>query len=104
MQENTQDLSNHEAIKTLPCFILKRNGDREALDASKIRRAILKAGRSTGEFGEEEAGPITLGVLTQIQCQNQDETIPTAIPTVEAIQDLVEQVLIERNYLATARA
>ena len=79
--------------------VIKRDGKRVPFDPSRIRDAILKAGRATGEFEDEEAEKLTDRVLKVIQHRRWSDS-----PSVEQIQDIVEQVLIEANYFATARA
>ena len=84
-----------------PCFsqIRKRNGQRVPFDASKVTHAILKAGRATGELGEDMAHRLCLRALTLAQtvCHKK-------IPTVENIQDTVEEVLLASPFLKTAKA
>ena len=79
-------------------MIQKRNGRREPFDAAKITSAILKAGRATGEFDKPDARRLTLRVLTMAQM------VLDAPPTVEAIQDLVEEVLLASPHKQSAKA
>ncbi len=79
--------------------IRKRNGRTVPFDAAKITHAILKAGRATGEFSEETARRLTMRVVGLAQ------TILTGeLPTVEAIQDMVEEVLLTSPFKKTAKA
>ncbi len=78
--------------------IRKRDQRHESFDASKITKAILKAGRATGEFDEAEARRLTIRVLTTAQVLFEGS------PTVEEIQDLVEEVLLASPYKSTAKA
>jgi len=78
--------------------IRKRDGRVVDFDASKITAAVAKAGKATGEFDEETAHRLMLRVLSMAQ-----QAI-SGIPTVEVIQDIVEEVLISSPYKATARA
>jgi len=79
--------------------IRKRDGREVRFDASKITAAIAKAGRATGEFDEETAHRLMLKVLSIA------EQAIEGVPTVEAIQDIVEEVLLQQaGYLKTARA
>ena len=66
--------------------IEKRDGRKVPFDTKKIASALLKAGRSTGEFGEETARQLTMRVLGLYQQLDRP-----AVPTVEAIQDVVEE-------------
>ena len=79
--------------------VTKRDGTLAPFDSNKIYQAILKAGTSTGEFGENEAWLIT-GQVLKVMKHKYAETLPT----IENIQDIVEQALISSNYFATAKA
>ena len=79
--------------------IRKRDGRLAVFDAQKIELAILKAGRATGEFGEAVAEKLTIRVLSLAQM-----TLSENIPTVEQIQDLVEEVLLSSSFKQTAKA
>ncbi len=79
--------------------IVKRGGHTANFDASKITAALLKAGKSTQEFDEREARKLTMHVLTL----GKALALPAVIE-VETIQDLVEQVLLESPYRASAKA
>ena len=46
--------------------IKKRDGTIVDFDSSKIITAIVKAGKATGEFGENEAKKLTLRVLNLV--------------------------------------
>ncbi len=78
--------------------IKKRDGREVKFDTQKITEALEKAGKATGEFDEKEAKKLTLKVLGVAQ-----EILPK-IPTVEAIQDVVEEVLLASPYRKTAKA
>ncbi len=79
--------------------IVKRDGRVVPFASSKITNAILKAGRATGEFGETEARRLTIRVLTLAQA-----VFDGSVPTVEEIQDLVEEVLLASPFKKTAKA
>jgi ribonucleoside-triphosphate reductase len=85
---------------SLPVFdsIVKRDGVREPFDATRIERAILAAGRATHEFSEGEARALSRRVLAIAAATTESE------PTVEGIQDVVEEVLIASPYRRAARA
>ncbi|MBF0491118.1 MAG: ribonucleoside triphosphate reductase, partial [Candidatus Omnitrophica bacterium] len=78
--------------------ILKRNGKTEDFDLHKIAKAIAKAGQVTGEFDQEMAQKLAMRVLNIAQQMFAEQ------PTVEAIQDIVEEVLISSPYRKTAKA
>jgi anaerobic ribonucleoside-triphosphate reductase len=79
--------------------IRKRNGRTVPFDAAKITSAILKAGRATGEFSEETARRLTMRVVGLAQTILAGE-----LPTVEVIQDMVEEVLLTSPFKKTAKA
>ena len=86
-------------LATLPRDVIQRDGARTAFDAHRIRSAIARAGSATGEFGEEEAQLLTAQATKVLIHRFRGEA-----PTIEQIQDVVEQTLIAANHLQTARA
>ncbi len=82
-----------------PTSIIKRDGSLTTFDQSKITAAIEKAGAATGEFGPDEAI-----ILSGQTCKVIAHRFQGAAPTVEEIQDIVEQTLIAANHFETARA
>lgn len=76
-------------------YVIKRTGEKVEFDQTKIRSAIAKAGRATKEFDEAESDRLTRIIVAQI---------PDEIATVEQIQDLVEQTLMESRHHKTAKA
>ncbi|MCD4693243.1 MAG: hypothetical protein K8R79_10035, partial [Calditrichales bacterium] len=79
--------------------IVKRDRYIELFNSRKITNAILKAGIATGEFKEDTAKKLTVRVLNIAQSLTIDH-----IPTVEEIQDIVEDVLLLSPYRKTAKA
>jgi len=79
--------------------VTKRDGTLAPFDSNKIYNAIKKAGESTNEFGESESWLLTSQVLKVLKHKFSE-----SLPTIECIQDIVEQVLISANYFATAKA
>lgn len=79
--------------------IKKRDGRITKFDFEKIVLAITKAGKSTQEFEEKRARQLAIKALYLAQ-----ETIHSNIPTVEDIQDIVEEVLLTSSYKKTAKA
>lgn len=79
--------------------IHKRDGRLVPFDARKIKTAILKAGHATSKFGDDVALSLTNRVLTTAQMALGEVT-----PTVEQIQDLVEEVLLASPFKQTAKA
>lgn len=79
--------------------VTKRDGTLAPFDSNKIYNAIKKAGESTGEFGDSESWLLTSQVLKVLKHKFSE-----SLPTIECIQDVVEQVLISANYFSTAKA
>lgn len=79
--------------------IIKRDGRHAEFDANKITAALLKAGKATGEYDPEIANTLCRRVLIVAA-----EQIGTRTPTVEEIQDVVEDILLYSPYKKTARA
>ncbi len=78
--------------------IINRQGERVKFDDLRILNAVLKAGKASGEFSEVEANRITSMVVRMVNYRFQG-----SIPTIEDIQDLVEEALVMAGYLDTAR-
>ena len=78
--------------------IRKRSGDVVPFDALKIREAIKKAADASDPNGlsDAELDNLTEKVILAIPS--------TGIPTVEEVQDLVEEKLIEHGYTKIAKA
>jgi len=79
--------------------IRKRDGRIVKFDPERITNAISKAGAATGEFDRETAKKLMIKVLAIAQ-----QVIKDRIPTVEEIQDIVEEVLMASPYRKTAKA
>ena len=95
MLEKTEKKDINQMIDIGPLtMVIKRNGEKQSFDASKIVTAISKAGNATGEFGEDEAVLLAGQVIKVLKHRFAD----AVIPTIEQIQDVVEQVLISSNY------
>jgi len=82
-----------------PRSVIKRNGLEVPFDLDKIRSAIERAGKATGEFDPTEAYLLTIQAAKVIEHRFVDQA-----PQIEQLQDVVEQVLISANHFATARA
>lgn len=78
--------------------IKKRDGRVVKFDSSKIKIALQKAGKVTGEFDEKVAFKLSLKVLDLAE-----EKITNKIPKVEELQDIVEEVLLDSKYKKTAK-
>ena len=93
------DVGMGTVVSMAPREVVKRDGQRAAFDAGKIRSALLRAGQASGEFGEAEADLLTAQVAKVLI-----HSFRGSPPEIERIQDVVEQSLIAANHLATARA
>ena len=76
---------------SVPAVVVKRSGDETGFDADKIRSAIARAGRATGEFDELEADLLTSQAM-KVLVHRFAERSPHI------------QVLISANHRETARA
>ena len=79
--------------------IVKRNGSVEDFNAQKITTALKKAGEVSGDFGLEEARMLTIKSLTLAQ-----QFVTEDYPSVEEIQDIVEEILLTSPYKKAAKA
>lgn len=79
--------------------VKKRDGTLAPFDSEKIYNAILKAGTTTQEFSESEAELLTAQVMKVLKHKFSE-----SLPSIECIQDIVEQVLISSNFFATAKS
>ncbi|MFA5180290.1 MAG: ribonucleoside triphosphate reductase [Syntrophales bacterium] len=79
--------------------IRKRDGRLVKFNAEKITKAIAKAGAATEEFDAKVAKKLTIKVLSLAEKLFDGE-----IMTVEEVQDIVEEVLLDSLYRRTAKA
>ena len=79
--------------------IKKRDGRTAKFDRKKIEKAIEKAGLETGEFDVAQAVELTDEVLGVLETRNQKR-----LSSVEDIQDIVEDALIDSKFKKTAKA
>lgn len=79
--------------------IKKRDGHIVKFNKEKITKAVEKAGNATGEYDGPEAIDLTKKVLALAE-----QKIAGRVPTVEEIQDIVEEVLVSSEYHKTAKA
>lgn len=86
-------------VPVLPMRVIRRDGSEAPFDAARIESALLRAGTASGEFVEDEARLLAARVLKVLRHRHEGTS-----PTVEQIQDIVEQVLVDANHLATFRA
>ena len=79
--------------------IKKRDGKIVNFNPEKITSAIAAAGSSTEEFKLDRAKQLAKKVL-----ERAEKEITVRTPSVEQIQDIVEQVLMESSFKRTAKA
>jgi len=79
--------------------IIKRDKSVVPFDASKIERAISKALVATRVEGKELAAELTRRVVSILE-----ERFAQNIPSVENVQDIVEEVLMTQGYPNVAKA
>ncbi|MCW4021715.1 MAG: vitamin B12-dependent ribonucleotide reductase [archaeon] len=79
--------------------IIKRNGITVSFDESKITRAIFKALDSVNNGNMQLAHKFTGNVVELL-----NERFKAKVPSVEDIQDLVEEVLIQNGFADVAKA
>ena len=94
-----EQIKHLDTIRSKVKSVTKRDGTLADFDSSKIYNAILKAAESTNEFGEADALLVTAQAMKVINYKFAE-----TVPTIEQIQDVVEQALISSNYLNTAKA
>jgi ribonucleoside-triphosphate reductase (formate) len=81
---------------TLPKGVITRTGATAPFDGERIRAAIAGAARATEELSGVDVERVTNAVLADLA--------GATYPSVEHIQDTVEQALIAESFTATARA
>lgn len=81
-----------------PKYIVKRSGQKVAFNAAKIREAIRKAGHAVEdeELSQDKIINLTNQVLDKIPSDS--------VPSVEQVQDIVEEVLIANDLPKTSKA
>ncbi len=79
--------------------IQKRDGSIVNFEPDRITDAILKAGEATNEFDKNTAQNLALNAI-----DFAGKIIGKEIPSVEEVQDIVEQTLMNSPYFKTAKA
>ncbi|PWB48876.1 MAG: ribonucleoside triphosphate reductase [Nitrosomonadales bacterium] len=92
-------VQGEQGVLSLPRAVIKRDGSVAVFDGDKIRSAIARAGAASGEFDAGEAALLSAQVAKVLIHKFRNEP-----PSIENIQDVVEQVLISANHLKTVRA
>ncbi len=78
-----------------PVAVFKRNGGTAGFQPERIARAMAAAGDAANAFDVDEAWRLTDAVIQRLSVR---------VPTVEQIQDVVEQVLLDAGHTQAARA
>src|SRR3989304_8214524 len=81
-------------------FVRKRDGKLEPLDQERITTAVWKAAKAVGGKDREQAKKISNEVGSELRNRFGED----GVPTVEEIQDTVENMLIENGHARTAKA
>lgn len=88
-------MKEHTVFKS----IIKRDQSEENFHAHKITAAIARSGEETGEFSLDVAQQLSLRVINLLH-----QMFPSKSPSIENIQDIVEEVLLTSRYKKTAKA
>ncbi|MDE1941032.1 MAG: ribonucleoside-triphosphate reductase, partial [Patescibacteria group bacterium] len=91
-----------EAVKapSIPT-IIKRDGRIVPFDLAKIQNAVWKGMNTVNEGSMEEAGRIASQVFAELV--RIKKKFSNFLPTVEGVQDIVEQELMRSDYVKTAK-
>ena len=84
----------------LPQQLSKRDGSIVSFDKQRIQQALVQAGSASGEFDEAESQLLTHQVIKVLSHRLSKQPVAE----IEQVQDIVEQVLISANHIATYRA
>ena len=82
--------------------VIKRDYSKERFDLNKITEAVLKAMDSANHGDIVDATKISKGVYESLMERN--ERIANYLPSIEEIQDVVEQRLMRSEFLDVAKA
>jgi len=88
-------------LHNLELSIQKRNGLVTAFDREKVSAAVLKAMKAANHGVAEDANIIALAVEEKLKSLNKDK--PQYIPSVEEIQDMVEELLMSKDFHDVAK-
>ncbi len=98
-EQNSRPIQSDLSVSAFPSGVVRRDGTAVPFDHEKIRFAIERAGKASVEFDVHEAELLTIQTVKVLS-----HRFPGRAAQIEQIQDVVEQVLISANHLATARA
>ena len=77
--------------------IVKRDFSKRPFEISKVTNAVLKAMESVNNGDLDSANSISRNVYSELE--SREQKIPNYIPSVEEIQDVVEQQLMKSQFL-----
>ena len=80
-------------------YIRKRDGRLMAFDSEKIASAIYKAFKATDS---QQTRQVARKIAEEVVARLNEAG--SSLPTVELVQDMVEEVLIEKGYIRAAKA
>ena len=83
-------------------YVLKRDGNKVAFDAERIENAVAKAFISTAEIPARDVSTMARAIELIVESSLNSKAI--YVPSVEQIQDEVENALMKTGYQATAKA
>jgi ribonucleoside-triphosphate reductase len=82
----------------LPPSVIKRDGSQAPFVGAKIRMALERAGRATGEFGPQEALRLAFHAVKMVATR-----YPGQPPESAQIREVIARMLIYAGHAATAR-
>ncbi|MCP4709129.1 MAG: ribonucleoside triphosphate reductase [Planctomycetes bacterium] len=100
MNQKPHHNTDNETFSVRFAQIRKRDGRLVPFAPARIASAIGQAGQATGQFGKSTAGRMAHTVLGILEKQLPSDEIPT----VEQIQDVVEDVLLASPFRKAAKA
>ena len=83
-------------------LIVKRDNEKTSFNLDNITSAILKAMNSVNHGNSDDALRISKNVYESLN--NRFDSIPNYIPNVEEVQDIVEQKLMQSEFLDVAKS
>ncbi len=101
-KDGKKELKVEIKVSNLVKSVQKRDGSVVTFDLGRIRTAILKAMVQTAEGSEEESTLVATKVLAELVHIAKHHK--NFVPTVEGIQDTVENELILSGYVKTAKS
>jgi ribonucleoside-diphosphate reductase alpha chain len=99
MKNNKMNMKKYAVLQK----IQKRDGSIVPFDEKHITRAIFRAMQSVKEGDENHAEKVMIKVMDKLLLVQKENKIKNFVPTVEMIQDVVENELINSSFLNTAK-